>query len=558
MHFSRAGGGRSAADQWAAGRERRREPDGGNSVQFRAGGAGLPGWTCRSVTVQPADREHHLHATRLPLEPGAELVHLGAARGRARTCSSTSPTSANRADDLILFANYNQALPNNAAGTIPLQDRRPIPSFSDITYAFNGGKSRYKALQAKVDWRVSRDVTLLSSLTLSVTKDNGGQSLETANGNNPTPQDFRNMGPDYGLSYYHQPYNSTTSFVWTLPFGHGKRWGSSASGLLDGFIGGWQLAGINSMFAGEPVTFSYTPGAAFVVSGIQQDFRGANSYRANVSCSNPYAQGGTQTIANWFDKSCVSVPTDPSQPFGNAQRNTVRGPNVLAVRSRGIETRPRRWSGAGRTAGRGLQSSESHELHDRRTGTAARTRSARSRRPTIRGSYSSESSCSGRVLGWRRAHSWCRASHLGTARRAPDADVDAVAIWLLVAGPCLREDAVDAFRDCDLIADGTRAHRPDVDLAQRLGRRPAIGRLKQPVAVSGGEEGIDGFRAEIGIREIYLLDVLARQDDVLKHRSPATRHLRGDRRRSGAGPTGERDPLDQAESAPARTADTRE
>ena len=204
--------------------------------------------------------------------------------------------------------------------------RRSDPSFSDITYAFNGGKSRYKALQAKVDWRVSRDVTLLSSLTLSVTKDNGGQSLETANGNNPTPQDFRNMGPDYGLSYYHQPYNSTTSFVWTLPFGHGKRWGSSASGLLDGFIGGWQLAGINSMFAGEPVTFSYTPGAAFVVSGIQQDFRGANSYRANVSCSNPYAQGGTQSISNWFDKSCVSVPTDPSQPFGNAQRNTVRGP----------------------------------------------------------------------------------------------------------------------------------------------------------------------------------------------------------------------------------------
>ena len=65
----------------------------------------------------------------------------------------------NRADDLLLFANYNQAFPNNAAGTIPLQDRRPIPGFSDITYAFNGGKSRYKALQAKFEWRMSRDLT---------------------------------------------------------------------------------------------------------------------------------------------------------------------------------------------------------------------------------------------------------------------------------------------------------------------------------------------------------------------------------------------------------------
>jgi len=74
------------------------------------------------------------------------------------------------------------------------------------------------------------------------------------------------------------------------------------------------------------VTFTYTPGATFVVSGIAQDFRGANNYRPNVTCDNPYAQGGAQTITNWFDRSCVSLPADPSQPFGNATRNSVRGP----------------------------------------------------------------------------------------------------------------------------------------------------------------------------------------------------------------------------------------
>ena len=55
----------------------------------------------------------------------------------------------NRADDLLLLANFNQAAPNNSAGTIPLQSRRPIPDFGDITYVFNGGKSRYKALEVK-------------------------------------------------------------------------------------------------------------------------------------------------------------------------------------------------------------------------------------------------------------------------------------------------------------------------------------------------------------------------------------------------------------------------
>ena len=33
----------------------------------------------------------------------------------------------NRANGMLLFANYNQAAPNNAAGTLSLQSRRPIP-----------------------------------------------------------------------------------------------------------------------------------------------------------------------------------------------------------------------------------------------------------------------------------------------------------------------------------------------------------------------------------------------------------------------------------------------
>src|SRR5262245_32266360 len=234
---------------------------------------------------------------------------------------------ANRADDLLLFANYNQAVPNNAAGTIALADRRPIPGFADITYAFNGGKSRYKALQTKFEWRMSKDLSLLSSLTLSETKDNGSQSLENANGNFPAPQDFRNLDADFGLSEYHQPYNSTTSFVWSLPFGRGQHWGSNVSAVTDALIGGWQLAGVNRINSGEPVTLTYTPGATFVVSGIAQDFRGANNYRANVTCD-PLAPAAERTITNWFNKSCVAAPTAPSQPFGNAGRNSVRGPKL--------------------------------------------------------------------------------------------------------------------------------------------------------------------------------------------------------------------------------------
>jgi len=242
----------------------------------------------------------------------------------------------NKGDNLALIANLNQAAPNNAAGTLSLQSRRPIPTYSDITYVFNGGKARYDALQMKYEWRLGSDVHLLSSLTFSKSKDNGAQSLENNNGNFPGPQDFNNLAAEYATGSYHQPYNSTTSFVWSLPFGHGRRWGSGMPSALDAVLGGWQLAGINTFVPGETVTFTYAPTTAFIVSGIAQDFRGANNYRPNVTCD-PYAPAGEQSITNWFNKNCVSIPINPSQPFGDAGRNTVRGPKFWQIDLAGVK-----------------------------------------------------------------------------------------------------------------------------------------------------------------------------------------------------------------------------
>lgn len=226
----------------------------------------------------------------------------------------------NRADDVLLFANYNQALPNNAAGSLSLQSRRPIPEFSDITYSFNGGKSRYNALQLKYEYRMRRGFMFLSSFTWSKAKDNGAGSLEGAG---PAPQNFYDLEENYGTSTYDQPYNSTTSVVWQLPFGQGRKWMSNAGPFLDALIGGWTISGINTMTSGEPATLTYSPSAAFQVSGISQDFRGANQYRANVN-GDPY--GDKSAIVGYLSTTTVTAPTNPSQPFGNAGRNTVRGP----------------------------------------------------------------------------------------------------------------------------------------------------------------------------------------------------------------------------------------
>ncbi|HXG57328.1 MAG TPA: hypothetical protein VNJ03_18250, partial [Vicinamibacterales bacterium] len=229
----------------------------------------------------------------------------------------------NRADALLLLANFNQAAPNNAAGTIPLANRRPIAGFADITYAFNGGKSRYDSMQVKYDYRPRRGLMLLNAFTWSKAKDNGAGTLESPNGNFPAPQDFRNLDADYGTSAYNQPLNNTTSVVWELPFGKGHRWLDDAGPLVDALLGGWTFSGINTMTSGEAVNLTYVPATAFIVSGIQQDFRGANNYRPNVT-GDPY--GDRNSVTSYLSRDTVAVPTDPSQPFGNAPRNSVRAP----------------------------------------------------------------------------------------------------------------------------------------------------------------------------------------------------------------------------------------
>ena len=78
------------------------------------------------------------------------------------------------------------------------------------------------------------------------------------------------------------------------------------------------------MFRGQPITLTYQPTAVLtlIVSGIQQDFRGANNYRPNVT-GPVLAPDDQRTRLSYFNKNNVSIPSG-NNPFGNAGRNIVR------------------------------------------------------------------------------------------------------------------------------------------------------------------------------------------------------------------------------------------
>jgi hypothetical protein len=163
---------------------------------------------------------------------------------------------------------------------------------------------------------------LLNAFTWSKAQDNASGHLEANNGDN-SRVNYRDLDGEWGLSGYDQPLNNTTTIVYEIPFGHGRRWATNMSPLLEGLAGGWRITAINTMASGLTSNLSYSPSATFQVST-------APTYRPNL-VGDLYPAAGQQTIDNWFNKDSVQIPTDRTQPFGNAARNVARGPALYTL-----------------------------------------------------------------------------------------------------------------------------------------------------------------------------------------------------------------------------------
>ena len=133
---------------------------------------------------------------------------------------------ANKSDHLMILADINQARPNAAGENPTLQQRRPIQGYQFIQAAFDGGKGDYRALQTKVERRFSDGFYFLNSFTWSRARDNASGHLETANGDN-SRVNYADVESEFGTSGYDQPLNNTTTVVWAMPFGRGRRGGAT-------------------------------------------------------------------------------------------------------------------------------------------------------------------------------------------------------------------------------------------------------------------------------------------------------------------------------------------
>lgn len=229
----------------------------------------------------------------------------------------------------ILVSGQNLNVPSPAAcGTVPgytlgcgangAAFSVPYPQFVTITNINDIGRATYDSLQVKAETKSQRHgLYALLSYTYARALDTGfTDGLGTSTGPTyfPLPGTSR---LDWSLSQINLKHNFTASVNYDLPFGRGKRYGSSWSGPVNAVAGGWALNIIEKITSGFPlfmVASSNNSGVNFA----------SNTNRPNQICS---GQLSHTTVQRFFDTSCFVDP--PAGELGNSNRTPLYGPDFV-------------------------------------------------------------------------------------------------------------------------------------------------------------------------------------------------------------------------------------
>jgi hypothetical protein len=190
---------------------------------------------------------------------------------------------------------------------------------SQISGTCSCANQKYNSLQASLHKRFSMGLEYQLSYTWSKGMSDsigyygeGGQ----AGSQSPYMQNLYDRRDEWGPTYFDIKQNFTGSFVYQLPFGQKRKFGSTWNRAVDGVLGGWQMSGILSAHTGFPLTIK--------MSGDPSG-TGARSFRANVvGTPNDLHQIGPGLL--YLDPSAYSAPT--AGTFGNAGIGPVRGPGM--------------------------------------------------------------------------------------------------------------------------------------------------------------------------------------------------------------------------------------
>ena len=205
----------------------------------------------------------------------------------------------------------------------------PYPQFTN----FQGdsppiANSIYQAAQFRVEKFFSSDLQFLVTYTVSKSIDNASATDDSISwlggglqGNTIAVQDPYNLRAERAVSTFDIPQVLQFSYVYALPVGRGKRFGSDMNPVLNAFVGGWQWNGIWRFAAGRPIILALASPVPIPTFGQRPSLSGplqVNHTSTNSMITNYFANGCEVAPCPDGGASVVSQPDDFS--FGNAPR----------------------------------------------------------------------------------------------------------------------------------------------------------------------------------------------------------------------------------------------
>lgn len=208
-------------------------------------------------------------------------------------------------------------IPVNQAALGPgtVASRQPYPGYGSISYFNSQAGSTYNSLQLQAERRLSNGLVFLAGYTYARCIDDA--SAGSIGESDTGIQNIHDPGAQKGLCAQDVRHRFTFSYVYQLPFGRDKRFGSQFNGFEQGVMGGWELSGVVTSSTGQPLTA--------VMSGDNANVGYGASYPNRVGNPN----SGPHTVTHAFNTSAFVAA--PAGTFGNARRNTVIGRGVNDV-----------------------------------------------------------------------------------------------------------------------------------------------------------------------------------------------------------------------------------
>jgi len=218
--------------------------------------------------------------------------------------------------------------------------------FAEIDTKTSGGNDHYNGLQALLNRRFSRGLTLNAQYVW-------GHSIGNSDGSKDARSSSNNysFSSEYGdnISDVRQSFNF--SMLYELPYGNGKKYGSAANGLVKGLMGGWQFGTMFNARTGLPIDIEIARAAVVYrnnTTGVitTSPVLGAGGVILTTPVVNVPGGGQSRNVARpdlvpgvdpyihnngwlYINPAAFSMPAPGT--YGNLGRNALRGPGMSQV-----------------------------------------------------------------------------------------------------------------------------------------------------------------------------------------------------------------------------------